>query len=228
LTDRGYEVDAKGALIEGQRVPIALMEKDAQTPHVPTPAELARKRQYSWERIPTWDHAPSGLLSIYCDAYLWWRRDLRKRWSDGRTTRLEDMLNDVVVGLVGIGAALRQRADEERREAEARAEQERLRQERARQARMEKARRENLVASTEAWTTAQRIRQLIIEIERRASFNSEPAAVEMRTWIVWAKSVVDELDPLSAGLKNFLLRHEQIAEEAGRSDGRPLFGYGRG
>lgn len=64
--------------------------------------------------------------------------------------RLEDKLNDVVVGLVALGAALRQHADEEQREAEAHAEQERLRQERARQARMEKARRDPRRASSSA------------------------------------------------------------------------------
>ena len=28
--------------------------------------------------------------------YVWWRKDLRKRWSDTRSVRLEDKLNDVV------------------------------------------------------------------------------------------------------------------------------------
>jgi hypothetical protein len=120
LEARGFEVNEHGALIEGQRIPLGLVEKESRTSHVPTKAELARKEKYSWERIPSWDYAPNGLLSIYADADTWWRSDLRKRWSDRRSTQLEDMLNEVVIGLVAIGAARRQRADEQRREEEAR------------------------------------------------------------------------------------------------------------
>jgi len=169
LEARGYQVSTRGVTIEGQLVPIGVTEKDDQTPHVPTAAERAEKQRYPWMRIPTWDYAPNGQLSIHADAYAWWRKDLRKRWSDTHSVRLEDKLNDVVVGLVALAAALRQRADEQRREAEARAEQERLRQERARQARMEKARRDHLVASTESWTAAEPIRRLVATVEQCAA-----------------------------------------------------------
>ena len=79
----------------------------------------------------------------------------------GALSAPKDMLNDVVVGLAAIGAALRRRADEQQREADARAEQQRLRHE---QARMERARRDTLVPSADDWTRAERIRQLITEI----------------------------------------------------------------
>jgi hypothetical protein len=185
METRGCEVSAKGVLIEGEWVPIALMEKDDRTPHVATPAELARTRQYSWTTIPTWDHAPNGLLSIYSDAHFWNRPDVRKRWSDGRTARLEDMLDAVLDGLLLIGSALRQCSDERRRQEEAWTEQERIRQERSRQARMEKARRENLFATADASDSAGRIRKLISEIERRATSGDGPVAIEINAWIVW-------------------------------------------
>jgi hypothetical protein len=226
LEARGFEVNEHGVRIEGQRIPLGLVEKESRAPHVPTKAELARKQQYSWERIPSWDYAPNGLLSIYADAYTWWRSDLRKRWSDGRSTQLEDMLNEVVIGLVAIGATLRQRAEEQRREEEARAEQQRLREERARQARMEKARRDNLLACTKAWSEAQQIRELIAEIERRAGSANDPGPVDIQTWLSWAGTVADELDPLTEGLASFLQNHEKVAEEAARTDPRPTFGFG--
>ena len=115
LEARGYAVSAHGVTIEGEIVPLGVVEKQDRKLHVPTAAETAQKRQYPPTRIPNWDYAPNGRLSIHTSAYVWWRKDLRKRWSDGRTARLEDMLNDIVVGLVAIGAALRQRADEQRR-----------------------------------------------------------------------------------------------------------------
>lgn len=217
LEERGYQVSARGVTIEGQLVPIGVTEKDDRTPHVPTAAERAEKQRYPWTRVPTWDYAPNGQLSIHTDAYVWWRKDLRKRWSDTRTVRLEDKLNDVVVGLVALGAALRQRADEQRREAEVRAEQERLRQERARQARMEKARRDHLIACTESWTAAERIRQLVAAVERRATAGGSEMLADVAAWTGWATQVADDLDPLGAGIEALLRRHEQAAETAGRS-----------
>jgi hypothetical protein len=71
---------------------------------------------------PFYGVTPNGRLSIHAEAYVWWRKDLRKRWSDTHSIRLEYKLNGVVVGPVAFGVALRQRADEERREADARAE----------------------------------------------------------------------------------------------------------
>jgi len=220
LEIRGYEVTAKGVLIEGECVPIALIEKDIRTPHVATPAELARKRQYSWETIPAWDYAPNGLLLIYSDAHFWKRPDIRKQWSEGRTARLEDMLDDVVDGLAAIGSALRRRTDERRRETEMWAERERVRQEQARQARMEKARRENLFATADTWDRASRIRKLIAEIERRATADNGPVTTEMSTWIAWAKGVADRTDPLEAGMGRLLERHERVALGAGCFNGR--------
>jgi uncharacterized membrane protein YqiK len=198
-------------------VPIDVTERDDRTLHVPTAAERAEKQRYPWTRISTWDYAPNGLLSIHTDAYVWWRKDLRKRWSDTRSVHLEDKLNEIVVGLVALGAALRQRADEQRREAEARAEQERLRQERARQARMEKARRDHLVASTESWTAAERIRQLVATVERRATADAAGMSANIEAWTRWARQVADDLDPLAAGIDALLRRYEEAAETAGRS-----------
>ena len=226
LESRGYTVSARGVMIEGELVQIGVTEKEDRTPHVATAAELARQQKYSWERIQKWDYAPSGRLSIFTDAYVWWRRDLRKRWSDGRAARLEDMLNEIVVGLVAIGVALRQRTEERRREAEIRAEQERQRQELARQARMEKARRENLIAETTAWTQAERIRDLVAAVRERTATEPNLDAHEIEAWIGWAARIASDLDPLSGGLQRLLAKHQHVAEEAGKPERLTPYGYG--
>ncbi len=224
LEARGYSVSARGVTIEGEMVPIRLTEKEDRVPHVPTAAELAEKRRAPWARIPTWDSVPNGKLSIHSNVYLGYRNGIRRRWSDGRSARLENMLNDIVVGLVAIGSVLRQQAEERRREAEAWAEQQRLRQERERQARIEKARREALIASTDAWTTAERIRLFVAAVERRSTSGGEAMPEELRTWVAWASRVVAELDPLAAGPGELLRKDAQVAEEADR---HPAYGYGR-
>ena len=186
---------------------------------------MARKQQGDWERSPAWDYVPNGRLSIFTDAYIWWHKDLWKRWSDGRSTRLEDALHDVVIGLMAVGAALCERANEQRREAEARAEQERRRQEQMRQARMEKARRENLVASTTEWVQAERIWKLVAAVEQRAAIDEAADSGETAAWVAWAMRVADELDPLGGGLDTLLAKHREVAEKAGALQPHNAYGY---
>ncbi len=33
---------------------------------------------YSWTRIPAWDYAPNGRLSIRAEVYVWWRKESSK------------------------------------------------------------------------------------------------------------------------------------------------------
>jgi hypothetical protein len=214
LEARGYPVTADGARIEEQLVPIAIMEQQDKVLHVPTARELAAKMARSWEKIPTWDYVPSGRLSIHSDVYIWWRRDLRKRWSDSRRTRLEDTLDDAFLGLVALGAAKKQKADEEQAEAERRAEQERQSLERERQARMSAARDKDILERARALDEAASVRRLIAAVEQ-SSFTGSDVAREVKRWLDRAQAVAASLDPLTSGLEHMLARHETMAEEAG-------------
>ncbi len=216
LEAHGYPVTAEGATIEGQLVPIAIMEQQDKVLHVPTARELASKKANSWEKIPTWDHVPSGRLSIHSDVYVWWRRDLRKRWSDGRRSVLEETLDDVLLGLVALGAAKRQRADEERTEAERRAEQERQRLERERQVRISDARNRNILGGAEALEKARAVRDLISAVEHRAATGKAEPTPELQEWLERARSVASELDPLAGGLVQMLRAYDEAAEAAGK------------
>lgn len=226
LEKRGYAVSAAGVTIEGQRVALAIEEKETRTPHVVTRSELAAARDFYARKPPSWDYAPGGGLTLWTNEYVWWRKDLRKRWSDGRSTKLEVMLNDMLIGIVAIGAALRQRADEQRREAEERAEQERLRQERARQVRLEQARQKLLISSSEAWEQSRSIRAFLTEIDRRITASDTAVDADIQAWTAWAARVVDTIDPLTVGLGKFVQEHEKCAEEAAAEQPKSLYRYG--
>lgn len=214
LEARGYAVTAAGALIEGQQIPFAVSERTDKVLHVPTPKELARKKEHPWERLPTWDHVPNGRLTIYSEVYVWWRRDLIKRWSDGRRTRLEDTLQDVLVGLVALGAALRQRADEERAKEERRTEAERQRAEMERQERISAARDEHIVNGADRLRRATDIRTLVAAAESRsAAEGANRTSVRLMAWLERARTVAARLDPLSDGLEAMLRDHEDTAEK---------------
>ena len=214
LEARGYPVTGDGARIEGQLVPITIMEQQDKVLHVPTARELASVKARSWEKLPTWDYVPSGRLSIHSDVYVWWRRDLRKRWSDGRRTRLEDTLDDVFLGIVALGAAKKQKADEEQAEADRKAEQERQRLERERQARMSAARDKDILERAHARDEAAAVRRLIAAVEQSAAIDGGMTQ-ETEQWLERAGAVAASLDPLAAGLGRMLASHESMAEEAG-------------
>jgi hypothetical protein len=146
LAARGYVLSPQGVTIENQFIPIGIIEKEDKKARILTESEKKRRYPYGSEHFPTWDYFPNGKLSIFATAYVWWRPDLRKRWSDDRSS-LDDKLNDVVIGLIALAIAKRDREDELRREKEEKEELERQRVERLRQANMEKARRDNLVSS---------------------------------------------------------------------------------
>lgn len=214
LETRGFAVTGEGVLIEGHRVPLSMEEKADRSPHTISSKELAESRGYFGRKPPMWDYFPSGILCLYTDAYVWWRKDLRKRWSEGRTTKLEDMLNDIVVDIVAIGVALRQRADDKRKEEERRAEEERRRLEKVRQARLETARRKLLLESSAAWGQSAQLREFLIEIERRIAAGEEAATEAIRQWQLWAEQIAAALDPLSEGLSEYLEKQARAAGKA--------------
>jgi hypothetical protein len=82
---------------------------------------------------------------------------------------------------------------------------------------MEKARRDHLVASTESWTTAERIRQLVAAVERHPTAGEGGMPADLAAWTSWAKQVADDLDPLGAGINALRRRQEEAAETAGQS-----------
>lgn len=224
LEARGFKVTAAGAHIEGEVVPIAMSEKQDRAPHVATANELARQKAYSWEKIPAWDYAANGLLSIHSECYVHWRPDLRKRWSDRRAAPLEDRLDDVLLGLVSLGVELRKRTEERRAEQERWAEQQRQRAERERQARMEAARAKDVLDSARSFSDAELVRRLIAAVRRQAVLEGGTPPEGLESWLERAGAVAAGLDPMSGGLDPLLARHEEAALKGGEERAAPRWG----
>lgn len=224
LESLGHPVTAAGASIQGQTVPIAITEKQDRTPHVATAAELARRKEYSWTRIPTWDHSPSGKLSIHSECYLSSDSNLRKRWSDGRSIQLEDMLHDVLLGLIAVGAGLRRQSDERQAEQERFVEQRRQRAEAQRLARVEAARAKGVLDSARSLADAEAVRRLIKAVESRADRDGCEQAPGLDAWLSRAEAVAAGLDPTSDGVEGMLARHEEDAQRVGSEMPRPRWG----
>ena len=149
---------------------------------------------------------PNGRLTLEIEAVGFWYRE---QWGDRKHRRLEDMLDDIIVG-IGESKAAKIRHDKYEAEAkEKQLEKERLRrEEEERQQELqrilmaEQARVDNLLADAEAWEESRRLRAYIkacLAKTRRAGKTTErdigPDS-EFGKWLIWARAQADRLDPL--------------------------------
>jgi hypothetical protein len=150
---------------------------------------------------------PSGRLMIVIqEKEVLWNHTQQRKWRDSEKHVLEDQLNDVVVGLLKLAAALR--VDHARRELEAQAaeergrkvraaldEQDRLRKELAR----ERAAVQLLLDQSLRWRKSQDLRLLVQAARERGRFEeSQLEGQALEDWARWALQQADRLDPLAA------------------------------
>jgi hypothetical protein len=201
LEDRGHKarlregtVSALEVLVSnGGAVELWLMEHQNQVEHVLTKKEIENRKRGSSSWVPTYDVTASGRLIFETDTP--WGYELRKKWSDGKTQRLEDLLGEIVLGLEDIGAAVREVSE---RNDRARRAQEDQQVERAAEQRR-RAHREglakDLVSLARAWSQATEVRAFLAATEQRVPEGDRHEGFV--PWLDWAKEFAEELDPLS-------------------------------
>ncbi|HEX8271530.1 MAG TPA: hypothetical protein VF615_02695 [Longimicrobiaceae bacterium] len=211
LDERGYTVsllegDAPGtcATIHGESVPFRLEEKLRQTkPERPVrrgPRRHVRDSLKELEfRVLRYDLVPTGELSLRLVGRTWnCKSGLRQRWADGKSQRVEECLNDFILGLIGAARAVRanrlrrEERERERQEAQLRwAEEQRLRLE-------EEARIRDLEQQAAAWEKSRHLREYlnaVVEAVTDRGRRIEPDS-EMERWLHWARSYADRIDPI--------------------------------
>lgn len=147
-------------------VPIYLREKVNQHPHQMTKEERDEEKRFGHSFAPKFDYEPAGALCFYINTDYGIR--CRKRWMDGKTQKLEEMLGSIVGGIV-IAADRLRIARIENEERARRREAERLRQaERERLWRIEKSKREALVEQAKRWAQSVQIRDFIQAVRVKA------------------------------------------------------------
>lgn len=175
-------------LIEGELVGLLIEETAHRRHHKPTPEELAQQKRRGYGAIPKYDYVASGVISIKRHRYETGWRDLARR-------KVEDRLNEVMIGLIQAAFDSRQRkqdaADEALRRRIEEARREDLRRKRDAEARaVAKLRRD-----AEDWRSAALIRDYIAATEREGGDFPDDEA--RRRWISWALDQASRLDPLS-------------------------------
>jgi hypothetical protein len=125
---------------------------------------------------------------------------MRRTWSDGKKQRLENILDEFLDGVQAASASnKKRRLERERREREWR-EEERQREENERRMKTERNRRAGLFVQCSGRDKAAAIRQMIVEVRRRASKGSDDwLGEDTARWIDWANGLADRADPFTNG-----------------------------
>lgn len=184
--------------LEGQSIPFSITETVTRTERPETPAERRQREsaQFIWDRRPQYEYHPTGRLTFRFDGY---GNGHRLSWSDGKTQRLEDLLNEIVAGAVRLAVHWRRKHEE--REAAHRAweEADRLRREVERQEGEERRRCERLMIRSELWKMAVQIREYVAAVERTDVQDSRDHGTGSpeSAWVQWATGIARQLDPAS-------------------------------
>ncbi len=180
------------ASIHGEKLSFSIEEKINQVDHVPTEIEKKEIEKYPWN-ARKWDYIPTGLLTIRIKEYR--PEGLRKSWSDGKLKRLEDLLNDFIVGAIKIAVINREESLKREKESEERRKREEdgLRHRLA----MEKFIRK-LESDAESWAKSQMIRSYIQEVEKMVAQRDDRATFQEQyeKWLTMANRYADHLNPL--------------------------------
>lgn len=202
LDSRGYQVsinktDFKTSVaVLGERLEISLEESLKRIDHTPTIAEKQEREKYPWMTYRKYDFIPSGTLSLKITT---WAFNVRRCWTDGKRQRVEDCLNDFIIGLIKASAAVKSdRLEKERQERE-RQERERRRREREQLIWAEEKRIKTLESEATAWHRSQLIRAYVEAAKLAATREngSITPGSPLDNWIQWAAQYADRLDPLT-------------------------------
>lgn len=173
--------------VGSEKVGVSIEERVDRVERKPDPKE---KRLY-WEK--EYDYVPTGRLTFRIDAsYL----GVRQSWSDGAKRRLEDCVNQIMVGVVAAAEALKvRRLEHEARQREyAAAEDRRRLQEMHRQ--QEAARIRALDASLTAWRKSVVVREYAAAMRQSAeAAGMLGEGTPMSAWLAWVDGYAEQIDP---------------------------------
>ncbi|MEI6876406.1 MAG: hypothetical protein WCL50_14900 [Spirochaetota bacterium] len=166
--------------------------------HVLTPVEQKDKIKNPWKYSrPTFDYSPSGKLAIKLrplDSCFY--GGLRSTWADGRTQKVESLMNSFCKGL--LLSAIERRNDQIRKENREREWKEREERQKAEERirLIEEARRANLAADLEDYARMVQIRDYVEYVRNRALRDGKPIEGDLAAWIEWAEHRAEKKDPL--------------------------------
>lgn len=197
--------------IHGQGVTFGLVEKVERVELAAPPEGGVLQRVLSYGGTPV-EFTPTGRFSL--EVWHPWRAS-PKRWKDGKTLKLEDLIPQILAGFIRI--ALAERNEQEQREA-ARREQQRREEERAHLQhliRQEEARTRALMRAVLHWLRASQLRSFLSAARDAAlqAGQSVDSGTPFGAWLKWAEEQADRMDPLKQSPASIVDREQQVEPE---------------
>ncbi|MCU0299090.1 MAG: hypothetical protein MUF33_11315 [Candidatus Nanopelagicales bacterium] len=167
----------------------SVKEQSTRIPHEPTPAEKARQSKHSWATPPEWDYKPSGLLRVDLgQEHTRAIANVRSRFADGRTTRIESKVEELLNEISRRADGELARLTEERRLDAVYAVARVAAVQRARERYWEDLRVAEVAAQVANWERAEGLRRFLGAM--RARGGGQP-----NDWLDWIESHIESLDP---------------------------------
>ena len=217
LERQGYEVlvSEEGhtfAVIDGTRVRFEIEEPVHKV--VISKARVANPTD-RWDYDEIAKREPGGKLVFSIHAYTWGKYEQRKRWSDAKVQRLENMVGEIVAGLVRTAIALRRQDEERKREEAERQRRAREREQLCKDIEQEEAKLAHLNESVQGWHQAGLIRRFIAKYAEEIPKWPIDKQDDSKKWMAWALEQANRMDPFVAEKPYSVLDRKQ--EVASRS-----------
>lgn len=198
LESRGYPVGIQqgyhrtlGVRINGEPIMFGLEERFQRMNH-PDQTDLTRQ----WWQRQRYQYAPTGTLSLKITDV--WGDGLRKTWSDRKRAKIENCLNEFIVGLLRVAEAVKSARLKRELEQQTQREAQHRREEEARRRQEELARRQALEQEAVNWAKAQQLRGYLATLKEvlMAKHGESQPGSPADQWLSWAHQHADRLDPL--------------------------------
>ncbi|MBI3786923.1 MAG: hypothetical protein HY276_01590 [Ignavibacteriales bacterium] len=199
---RGYQVEiSKGEamptqiLVKEEKVRIYIIENVKRSERELTNEEKKKPPFLIFNRLL---YKPTGVLTFVIDEYL--SEGSRKKWSDGSRKSLEELLNEVIVGIISSAEILRLE-NLKRKEREQRWQEKELRRQKEEQMRQrEEQQRNALDRQVQLWRKSQDIRAFLSDYEKHTLHDAGivVAGNPEVNWLQWAYGYVANLETLRA------------------------------
>lgn len=223
--DRGYRIArserALGFRVDSEQLDFKIVEQTTRLAHESTEAELAAiakwerrqaRRRHSWQygewtprpTPPEWDYVPNGRLQVILNEDRYGYDGLRRAFRDGKTQRVETLVNAILEAFATWSAAIKAKRIEDERRKQEWEEAARRREEVQRRNALEKKRVEALSNDLERWRQQRQVLDYIAAVRQKLDTGQYEETDVVRQWIEWAESYADRLDPLREGLPKLL------------------------
>lgn len=197
----GHYTKGAGVRIGEAVVRLSLEETSTRRMHMQTEKEKADARRYGYSYAPIYDFVPSGLMTISVPAN--YGAGFQSSWKDTASRKIEQRLNEVLIGVYRTAHAtevrLKEEAEKARRIAVENERRAALRAERD----AELAFLNTLKSQAERWREAETLRAYIAAVEHRHQAEGERSP-ETVQWIERARRHADRIDPLTPTPKSAL------------------------